>query len=102
MRITDTQRQIILREAATLLGPDSTIWLFGSRASDSARGGDIDLYADVSSVVSPRVKARLIARLEQQLSNHVDVVIREPNTPDASIFRIARETGVLLGRTARA
>lgn len=87
----------MLREAAPLLGPDSGIWFFGSRASDSARGGDIDLYVEVTAAVPPRAKDRLIARLERQLANHVDLVIREPEMPDAPIFRIARGTGIPLG-----
>lgn len=97
MRISDVQRQTILREVAMLLGPETSVWLFGSRASDTARGGDIDLYAEAGAPVPPRLKARLVARLEQQLANHVDLVIREPGALDAPIFRIARETGVALG-----
>jgi hypothetical protein len=27
-------------------GPGTGIWLFGSRLSDSARGGDVDLYVE--------------------------------------------------------
>jgi len=99
MRITDTQREVIIREVASLLGPGASVWLFGSRASDSARGGDIDLYAEVTRPVPPRLKARIVARLEQQLANHVDLVIREPGSADAPIFRIARQTGVRLDST---
>lgn len=96
MRITDSQRETILREVASILGSEARVWLFGSRANDNARGGDIDLYAEVTQPVTPRLKARLIARLEQQLANHVDLVIREPGSADAPIFHIAHQTGVRL------
>lgn len=99
MRITDFQREAILREVASILGPGARVWLFGSRANDEARGGDIDLYAEVAHPVTPRLKARLVARLEQQLANHVDLVIREPGSTDAPIYRIARQSGVRLDGT---
>lgn len=99
MRITDSQREAILREVASILGSGASVWLFGSRASDTARGGDIDLYVEVIRPIPPRLKARLVVRLEQQLANHVDLVIREPGSADAPIFHIARQTGVRLDGT---
>lgn len=65
MRITDSQREVILREVASILGPGASVWLFGSRASDTARGGDIDLYMEVNRPVPPRLKTRLVSRPEQ-------------------------------------
>ena len=100
MRITDFQREAILREVASVLGPGARVWLFGSRANDKTRGGDIDLYAEVAYPVTPRLKARLVARLEQQLVNHVDLVIREPGSTDVPIYRIARQAGVQLDSTS--
>jgi len=96
MRITDSRRETIIQEVASILGSGASVWSFGSRASDTARGGNIDLYVEVIRPVPPRLKARLVVRLEQQLANHVDLIIREPGSADAPIFRIARQTGVRL------
>ena len=42
MRITMAEHQAI-RQAITKVDPEASIYLFGSRANDNARGGDIDL-----------------------------------------------------------
>jgi predicted nucleotidyltransferase len=101
VRLTESQEETIVREVASLLGEDASVWLFGSRARDSARGGDIDLYAEVSKPVPQRLKAKLVVRLEKVLSNHVALVIREPGMPESPIFSIARQTGVALGPYSR-
>lgn len=42
MRLSDNTAEVI-REHVTRIAPDSDCYLFGSRAIDHARGGDIDL-----------------------------------------------------------
>jgi predicted nucleotidyltransferase len=42
MHITMAEHQAI-RQAITEVDPEATIYLFGSRANNNARGGDIDL-----------------------------------------------------------
>ncbi len=42
MRLTETQRQILV-SAIWGRDPQAEIYLYGSRANDEARGGDIDL-----------------------------------------------------------
>jgi predicted nucleotidyltransferase len=96
MRLTEAQRTTILAEVESLLGKDTLLWLFGSRVDDAARGGDIDLYAEVAGDVPVQVEARLVARLEHKLDNHVDLVIRHPHSPESPLFNIARMTGVRL------
>lgn len=53
MRLTENQCAAIVAEVSSLLGPDTKLWLFGSRADDRARGGDIDLCAEVPREVAP-------------------------------------------------
>lgn len=46
MRIDRETRAIIKEEAARHFGPASEARLFGSRARDESRGGDIDLFIE--------------------------------------------------------
>ncbi len=51
MRITDEQRRAALEEIRRMFGAASRVWLFGSRADDNARGGDVDLYVEAQLVL---------------------------------------------------
>jgi len=51
MRITEAEHQAI-RQAITEADPEANIYLFGSRANDDARGGDIDLLIISSAKVA--------------------------------------------------
>jgi len=42
MRLSKTEQQII-KDAVLSIDPQARIYLFGSRADDTKRGGDIDL-----------------------------------------------------------
>ncbi len=97
MRLSARQREVIVQEVASSLGAGAAVWLFGSRVDDARRGGDIDLYIETPQPVPALDQARLAARLETRLHNHVDVVICGPtDAADRPIFNIARATGVRL------
>jgi len=42
LRITEHEKKAIV-EAVKVADPDAQVWLFGSRADDSKKGGDIDI-----------------------------------------------------------
>ena len=44
MRLTDFEKKTIHNECRKTFGPESKVFLFGSRVNDNLRGGDIDLY----------------------------------------------------------
>lgn len=99
MRLTETQRTAIKKSVANLIGADSRVWLFGSRADDTKRGGDIDLLVETDQVLPSRVAALccLEGRLLKTLGDRkIDILIKDANTPEAPIHRAARERGVLL------
>ncbi len=50
MRLTQSQVSAIKGIIQHSLGPATEVWLFGSRARDSARGGDIDLYVETDQL----------------------------------------------------
>ncbi|HKL77831.1 MAG TPA: nucleotidyltransferase domain-containing protein [Gammaproteobacteria bacterium] len=93
MRIGQDQADIIKAEVERLLGPQARVWLFGSRADDAARGGDIDLYVEVNQELENRaaLASRLAARLQLRLGDQqIDVVLVDPWTPPQPLHVAAR------------
>ena len=99
MRLTQVQIQAIKSAAAEIFGDEAEVWLFGSRADDSRRGGDVDLMVETAETLNdPAVlAARLSARVSRGMfGRHVDVVVRAPDSPEQPIHRAARTHGVRL------
>ena len=99
MRLTPSQIRAIKAAVADVIGLDSRVWLFGSRVDDSLRGGDIDLLIETDEAVPNRIK--LLCKLEAALvrglgDRKIDILLKDSRTPDAGIYSIARNTGVLL------
>jgi len=97
MRLTPNQIQTIKTAAAEIFGADAEIWLFGSRADDEKRGGDIDLLVETDCALDDSAlrAARLSARVSLGMyGRRVDVVVRTPGLVEQPIHRIAREEGV--------
>lgn len=99
MRLTEAQRQSIKSAVTSIIGEESRVWLFGSRADDTKRGGDIDLLIETDRVVSSRIGAlcRIEGALAVRLGNRrIDVLLKDAQTAEAPIFDAARKTGILL------
>jgi predicted nucleotidyltransferase len=47
MRIAPSEAKAIKETANAVFGQRAAVWLFGSRADDSQKGGDIDLYIEL-------------------------------------------------------
>ena len=99
MRLTEFQRATIKAAVFNVINTDSRIWLFGSRVDDTKRGGDIDLLIETESILPNRVAA--LCRLEGKLvtglgDRKIDILLKDANTPEKPIYRVAREQGVLL------
>lgn len=71
------------------------IYVFGSRADDAKRGGDIDLYFEPSAPLDLKRALALEYRLSVACDIKVDLLVRNPGQEDTAIFTIARK-GVLL------
>ena len=75
-----------------MFGPDAKIWLFGSRANDAERGGDVDIFVEtISSDALKRIDCR--AKLTDLFDFKVDLIIGGGDLP---IHKIAKSTGVRL------
>lgn len=99
MRITNQQAQQIKQAVRQELGEKASVWLFGSRVDDNAKGGDIDLYVrTMEPIPSPALTAaRLAAKVMRfHHGRKVDVVLQTPDSSDQPIYDIALNTGILL------
>lgn len=93
MRLSAEERAVIV-EAARRFDPTAELWLFGSRADDSKRGGDIDI-AIRSKTIGRIERMRIRSGIEDRLGEQkIDIVISRDGAEP--FFRQAIETGVKL------
>ncbi len=100
MRITEQERKAALDEISARFGKGSRVWLFGSRADDAKRGGNVDLYVEVEQIpAGSKIRSRIdtILALEDIINGtSVDLIIRYSQDPENPIHRIAKSTGTVL------
>ena len=99
MRLSKNQIEVIRRSVREIFGVEADVKLFGSRANDDARGGDIDLLVEMPTiVVEPERKTlQLVARLQLRLGDQpIDVLVVDPSTPRQPIYEQAIRTGIKL------
>lgn len=75
-----TEEQSVIRRVIAQADVHAPIYLFGSRADDTAKGGDIDLLV-LSSKIDIMTKLGILAQLHQQLGDRkIDLAVY----PDAT------------------
>lgn len=89
MRLNSNELEAVRRALSG--GPTGSVWLFGSRADDSRRGGDIDLYWEPDQPVMLRQALALEYRLSADCGCKVDLLIRNPGQAEQPIHAIARQ-----------
>jgi predicted nucleotidyltransferase len=95
MRLTEFEF-IALRTIIGELDPAGRIYLYGSRANDNRRGGDIDVYLQASRAIDLKTRLLTQYRLQQACNTHVDLLVKNPQQPLQAIHQIAVEQGVLI------
>ena len=66
---------------------------------DAKKGGDIDLLFETEHILDNRVNTigALYAALIRKLGyRKIDILLKDPKTPEAPILEIARQTGIEL------
>ena len=93
MRLTPEEQHIITAAVAAR-DPQAEVWLFGSRADDSKRGGDIDLLV-FSQVLGDDGKNAIWWELQEKLGEQkIDIVVAKDLSEP--FVRIAKGSGVRL------
>ena len=100
MRITENQKHAILQLARVHFGADCRVTLFGSRANNARRGGDLDLLIETSldSLAAHNARVRFLVDLKREIGDRqIDLVVAADGATETSVIRVARREGVLLG-----
>ena len=98
MRLTTEQATAIKDAACQAFGEDVIVRLFGSRANDEAKGGDIDIHieaAPAAADIDHEVKFRALVwkALDEE---QIDVVVAARGKADRWIDRAAQRDGIVL------
>ena len=97
MRIHNSLAAFIKQRVQKYFGANARVYLFGSRANDFEKGGDIDLYVETDSKgpVFER-KIKLLQDLYNKIGEQkIDIVINN-FSDNLYIYKVARHEGVLL------
>lgn len=73
-RITEKEKEAILT-SILIIDPNANVWLFGSRADDSKRGGDIDILIE-SQRIGFKEKQQIRLRIQDLIGDQkIDLLI---------------------------
>lgn len=97
MRLSLIQCAEINRIIKQSLGMKSGVWLFGSRASDSSRGGDIDLYVEPEKKCTLKNKLRIMTQIQMAIGlRKIDLIVKMDASISRSIYETAKLEGIRL------
>ncbi len=96
MRLTKPQIKIITQTVCRLAGMEASVYLFGSRLNDQAKGGDIDLIIESDLKLTLIDKAQIKMDLESQLGLAVDIVSKFRGAVATPFQNIAQSQAIKL------
>lgn len=94
MRLSPQELDAIHATVAAV-DPLGRVYLYGSRADDRRKGGDIDLFLEASKPIDAKTELLLTYRLSAACDTKVDLMVKIPGDEELPIYSIARK-GVLL------
>ena len=95
MRIEQSEALSAVDVVRKHLGASAAVWLFGSRADDAQKGGDVDLYVETDEINLAIPIARARGELSDVLGRSVDLVVNN-HTKQQAIYDVAKSQGVRL------
>ena len=87
MRLSEMERTKIKEAIHAQFGPDSQVYLFGSRADDAKKGGDIDLLVSSGSIVGvyPRIIKAMTAIQFAIGDRKIDLIVTDDIRNDSRL-----------------
>jgi len=95
MRITEQEKKVII-DAVKNTDPNAKVWLFGSRADDSKKGGDIDIAIFSEKINNDVMQKIQVRRFICDRIGEQKIDILTTNSGKEAIFRLAVEEGIQL------
>ena len=99
VRLQDWEVKSIIETFNDYFTEEDELWLFGSRADLSKKGGDIDLFIESKMCDADKIfeaKLDFLVKLQDKIGEQkIDVVIKH-NEDDLLIYRVAKNEGVRL------
>ena len=95
MRISTTEHQFIKNYWQSNF-PNATIYLFGSRADDAKKGGDIDLLVLNDEKITLSQKIKFLASFIKEIDERKIDIVTYTYTEDVPFKRIALENAIQL------
>ena len=100
MRLSEYEKEIIVLSAKDNFEKNTRVILFGSRANETGKGGNIDLLTQPDVDISPeemlKKKINMLIEIEQKLGEQrVDIILQQPDD-NRAIVKIAKKTGIAI------
>jgi len=97
MRLNNNAKNKIIEYAKFYFGSQIKLYLFGSRVDDNKKGGDIDLYLETETVVDLQTQINFLTAIYKNITQRkIDLIINMPNSEPLSIYKAAKQEGILL------
>ncbi|MHB1679000.1 MAG: nucleotidyltransferase domain-containing protein [bacterium] len=100
MRLKKEEIDAIKQTAMAYFGKDANVYIFGSRAIDAKKGGDIDIYIETNLQLNPRElykkKLSFAIALDKKIGEQtIDIVVNN-FTDSKYIYEVAKKTGIII------
>lgn len=97
MRLTKFQIDLIKKLSQKYFGMNAKVYLFGSRADDKKKGGDMDIYIETEFAENLfDKKIDMLIELEKKLGQRkIDLVVNNFRN-HLPIYDVAKEEGIIL------
>ncbi len=99
MRLSPSQCDAIKQQAVLIFGDRLSVYVFGSRTDDQARGGDIDLFIELYTCTEQAVakSLQLNAALQALFGmQKIDIIVHQPTDAWFPVHLEAKQYGILL------
>lgn len=102
MRLDDKTVKIIKESGLIFFGSNAKVYIFGSRADNLKKGGDIDIYIETDLAVNSselfNIESEYWVCLQKALGERkIDIIVNDINfNKNNYIYEVAKKTGVTI------